>query len=87
MGNELVVKQQDHIIPILQLRITSLEQTSDDYEALSVEEILHHLRRDLAELEAGLEEVREAQLVLAIKQLERRIAELRAQIAALEGAF
>jgi len=86
-GNDLVVKNQDQIIPMLQLRITSLEQTGDDYESFSLEEVLQQLKRELAELEVGLEEAREAQLVIGVKQFERRIAELQAQIAALEGAL
>lgn len=86
-GNALVVKNQDQIIPMLQLRIMSLEQTADDYESLSLEDVLQQLKRELAELAVGLEEVREAQLVLAVKQFERRIAELHAHIAALEGAL
>jgi integrase/recombinase XerD len=86
-GNELVVKNQDQIIPMLQLRITSLEQTGDDYESFSLEEVLQQLKHELAELEVGLEEAREAQLVIGVKQFERRIAELQAQIAALEGAL
>jgi integrase/recombinase XerD len=86
-GNELVVKNQDQIIPMLQLRITSLEQTGEDYESFSLAEVLQQLKRELAELEVGLEEAREAQLVIGLKQFERRMAELQAQIAALEGAL
>ncbi|MGO8950266.1 MAG: tyrosine-type recombinase/integrase [Ktedonobacterales bacterium] len=86
-GNELVVKNQDAIIPMLQLRVTSLEQTDDDYESLSLEGILQHLKSELTELEAGLEEARDAQLVLGVKQFERRIGELQAHIAALEGRY
>ncbi|HEY7417700.1 MAG TPA: tyrosine-type recombinase/integrase, partial [Ktedonobacteraceae bacterium] len=86
-GNELVVKSQDQIIPMLQLRITSLEQTGEDYESFSLEEVLQQLKRELVELEVGLEEAREAHLVIGVKQFERRVAELQAQIAALEEAL
>lgn len=84
-GNQVVVTNQDRIIPLLQLRITNLENTSNTEEALSVEELLSQLRTEAAEMETGLEEAREANLVIALKQLERRVAELKAQIAALEG--
>lgn len=86
-GNEIVAKQQGQIIPLLQLRVSNLEQSGDGDETLSVEGLLQQLKGELAEMEAGLEEAQEAQLVLAVKQFERRIADLHAQIAALEGAL
>jgi hypothetical protein len=86
VGNALVVANQDRILPLLQVRIASLQQPAESEESLSVEELLKELRREAAEVENGLEEAREANLVLAIKVLERRKAELTAQIAALEEA-
>jgi integrase len=83
VGNQIVIEQQDRIIPGLSLRIKSLEdpQTAS---GLSVDELLAGLRFDLAETISGLEEAREAGLPLAAKHLERTIADLKMRIAALE---
>ena len=51
---------------------------------MCVEDVLIRLRADLAEAECGFEEVREAGLHLAAKQLEQVIADLKARIAVLE---
>jgi integrase len=83
IGNQLVVQQQDHIIPNLALRIKSLEESSTD-AAFSVDDLLAQLHCDLTEAESGLEEARAANLVLATKHLERTITELKLRIAALE---
>ena len=83
-GSQVVVANQDRIIPLLQLRVASLENSSSAHESISVQGLLEHLKGELAEMEAGLEEAQEAQLVIAVKHLERQIAELKAQIAALE---
>lgn len=83
VGNQVVIDQQDHLMPLLTVRIKSLETTSMD-GTLCVDEVLAQLRADLAEVESGLEEAREAGLVLAVKHLEREIQEIKARIAALE---
>ncbi len=83
VGNQIVVEQQNRIIPNLALRIKSLEDPHID-GGLSVDELLSQLRSDLAEAESGLEEARTAGLVLAVKHLERTIEELKMRIAALE---
>src|SRR5579871_251484 len=86
-GNQMVVANQDRIIPLLQMRIASLEKASGEDGSLSVDDLLKQLKAELAELEAGLEEAREAQLIIGIKHFEQRIAELKAQIASLERAL
>ena len=83
-GNQIVLAQQDHIIPYLATRIKSLEDTSMD-GPLSVDDVLQQLRTDLAEAESALEEVGAAGFVLAAKHLQRTISELKARICALEG--
>ena len=82
-GNQMVVEQQDRIIPTLALRIKSLEEAPMD-GLLCVDDVLVHLRTDLAEAECGLEEARAAGLVLAARHLERAMTELKMRIAALE---
>ncbi len=52
--------------------------------ALCVDDVLAQLRSDLIEAESGLEEAREAGLVLAARHLERGITEIKARITALE---
>jgi len=84
-GNQIVLAQQDHIIPYLATRIKSLEDRSVD-GSLSVDDVLEQLCTDLAEAESAMEEVRTAGVVLATKHLERMIIELKAKITALEGA-
>jgi integrase len=82
-GNQIVIEQQDRIIPTIALRIKSLEATEMD-GSLCVDDILTQLRTDLAEAECGLEEAQSAGLVLAARHLERAIAEMKMRIAALE---
>ena len=82
-GNQHVIEQQSRILPILAVRIKSLEETPLD-GSLCVEDVLAQLRTDLAEAECGLEEAREAGALLAVKSLEWTITEIKARIAALE---
>ncbi len=82
-GNHIVVQQQEHIIATLAVRIKSLEATEMD-GTLCVDDVLAQLHTDLAEAESGLEEAREAGLLLAAKHLERTITDLKARVAALE---
>jgi integrase len=82
-GNQVVIDQQDRIIPTLALRIKSLEATEID-GSLCVNDVLTQLRTDLAEAECGLEEAQTARLVLAARHLERAIREMKTRIAALE---
>ena len=85
IGNQLVIEQQEHIIPLLAVRIKSLEEPETG-GTLCVGDLLTQLHADLAEAESGLEEAREAGLLLAAKTLEWTITELKARIEALEGA-
>lgn len=82
-GNEVVMQQQDRIIPLLALRIRSLEEPEKD-GAIGVEDLLVQLREDLAEAEGALEEVRHVGLIQAAKFLEQTILDLKEKIAALE---
>jgi len=82
-GNQVVMHQQEHIIPNLALRITNLENAGMD-GSLSIGDMLHQLHTDLTEAEIGLDEAREAGAMLAVKHLERTIIELKERIAALE---
>jgi integrase len=82
-GNQMVLEQQDRIIPTLALRIKSLEDTPMDGQ-LCVDEVLAQQRLDLSEAEWGLEEAQAAGLVLAARHLERTITEMKMRIAALE---
>lgn len=84
-GNQVVVEQQDRIIPPLALRIKSLEATEMD-GSLCVDDVLSQQRLDLAEAECGLEEAQGAGLVLAARHLERAITDMKMRIAALEVA-
>jgi integrase/recombinase XerD len=83
VGNQVVIDQQTRIVTTLAVRIKSLETTEMD-GTLCVDDVLSSLRTDLVEAESGLEEAREARLVLAAKHLERTITEIKARIAALE---
>lgn len=83
VGNQVVIEQQNPIIPLLAVRIKSLEATEMD-GSLCVDDVLAQLRTDQASAESGLEEAREAGLVLAARHLERAITEIKARIAALE---
>src|SRR5438270_7558602 len=84
-ANQIVVSQQDRIIPTLALRIKSLEAT-EMAGSLCVDDVLAQLRTDLTEAECGLEETQAAGLVLAARHLERAITEMKMRIAALEVA-
>ncbi len=83
VGNQVVIEQQDRIIPLLAVRIKSLEEAPMD-GSLCVEDVLAQLRTDLAEAESALEEAREAGLVLAAKHLERIVEEIKTRLTALE---
>lgn len=85
-GNQFVIQNQDRIIPNLALRIAKLENIDMD-TSLSVEELLTQLRRDLQEAKNGLIEAREAGLLVAAKQMELIIADLKAEITALEESL
>jgi integrase len=85
-GNQFVLRNQDRIIPNLALRIAKLEDTHMN-SALSIEELLTQLRTDLLEAESGLVEAREAGLLVAAKQMELIIADLKAEITALEESL
>lgn len=78
-----MLQQQDRIIPLLALRIKSLEAPEAE-GAVSVDDLLLQLREDLAAAESALEEARQAGVVQATKFLEQITAELSAKIAALE---
>ena len=82
-GNPVVVENQDRIIPLLTLRIESLQgaQTAP----LSGGELVNQLRAELVEIEAGLDEAREAGMINVEKYLEQRIEELRDRITGMEG--
>ena len=84
MGNTGVLENQDKIIPLIALRIKSLEETNQN-EVLSLEELLFRLKADLEEAEVGRDEAHEAGLLFSEKFLERNILELRANIAELEN--
>ena len=83
VGNQVVADQQARIVTVLAVRIKSLEATEMD-GSLCVDDVLAQLHTDLAEAESGLEEAREARLMLAVRHLERAITEIKARIAALE---
>lgn len=82
-GNQIVIEQQDRIIPTLALRIKSLEEPFMN-GSLCIDEVFSQLRLDLAEAEVGLEEAQSAGLVLAVRHLERAITDMKMRIAALE---
>ena len=83
LGNQIVIKQQDHIIGALAVRIKSLEAPEMD-GSLCVDDVLAQLRADLLEAECALEEVQAIGLVLPARHLERAITEIKARVAALE---
>lgn len=85
-GNQIVVRNQDHIISTLAVRIAKLEET-DMKGSLSVEELLSQLRIDLIETESALEEAREAGRLVAAKRLELMYVDLKTSITALEGTL
>ena len=85
-GNQFVVQQQEHIIANLALRIHSLEETVMD-GSLCLDDVLTQLRADLTEAESGLEEAKEAGVIVAVKQLERLTDDIKTRIVALEGTI
>jgi len=85
VNNSIVLQNQDKIIPLLSIRINSL-QAQGDNDPLSTDELLSQLRIDLARAEAGQEEAQEAGFIQAVKYLGSRIVELKARIASLEEA-
>lgn len=85
-GNQAVVKNQEHIIPNLALRIAKLEDTSMD-GSLAVSDLLAQLRTDLMEVENELVDAREQNLFLLVRELERIAEDLKAKITALEGSL
>jgi integrase len=82
VGNRLVLEQQDRLLPSLTLRIAALEQP--ERGALTVPDLLTQLRAECTQIETALEESQTAGLIVATKQLERVLANLRATMAALE---
>ena len=85
-GNQFVIRNQDRIIPNLALRIAKLEDMQT-VSSLSIDELLTQLRADLLEAESGLLEAREVGLLVAAKQMELIIADLKAEITALEESL
>jgi hypothetical protein len=82
-GNQFVIQQQEHIIATLAVRVKSLEATEMD-GTLCMDDVLTQLQNDLAEAESGLEEAKEAGLLLVARHLERSLLGIKARIAALE---
>jgi hypothetical protein len=78
-----VLENQARIIPILALRIKSLEDESQDNED-SIEDRVVQLRAELEDAEVGRDEAQEAGLLLTVRYMDRKVAELRARIAELE---
>ncbi len=85
-GNEIVVKNQEHIIPLLALRIAKLEDTSMD-GSLTVVDLLAQLRTDCMEVESEMEGAREQGRLVMVKELERIVEDLRAKITGLEASL
>jgi integrase/recombinase XerD len=85
VNNSIVLQNQNKIIPLLSIRINSLEAEGVN-DPFSIDELLSQLRIDLAEAEAGREEAQEAGFIRAVKYLEHRVAELKVRIAGLEEA-
>jgi len=86
LGNQVVVKNQEHIIPNLALRIEKLEDTSMD-GSLTVSDLLTQLRADCLEVETELVEAHEQGRFVLARALERIIEDLKAKITALEGSL
>ncbi len=82
-GNSMVMENQDRLIPILAVRVKSLEDASTG-SSPSVDELIGQLQEDLATSEIGRDEAHEAGLLFTEKRIEQRISDLRARIAALE---
>ncbi len=79
-NNQTVVANLEHIHPSVQLRIAALDDSGPAGLADRADD-LNRLRA-----EAALAEAREARLMLAARQLEGRVADLRARIAVVEEA-
>jgi integrase/recombinase XerD len=86
LGNQIVVKNQEHIIPLLALRIAKLEDTSMD-GSLTVVDLLAELRTDCMEMESEMEEAREQGRLVVAKELESIVEDLKAKIIALEASL
>lgn len=86
VGNPVVLENQARIIPILALRIKSLEDESQDNE-VSIEDLIVQLRRELEEAEVGRDEAQEAGRLFTVRRIDRRIGELRARMAELEEVW
>jgi integrase/recombinase XerD len=86
LGNQIVVKNQEHIIPLLALRIAKLEDTSMD-GSLTVVDLLAELRTDCMEVESEMEEAREQGRLVVAKELEPIVEDLKAKIRALEASL
>jgi integrase len=82
-GNQMVVNNQERIIPILALRIARLERT-DSESSLSLLELISQLQANLVDAESALEEAQGSGLLVAEKCLKRIVADLKANITALE---
>ena len=85
-GNQIVVKNQEHIIPLLALRIAKLEDTSMD-GSLTVVDLLTQLRTECKEVESEMEEARAQGRLVVAKELERIVEDLKAKIIALEASL
>ncbi len=81
-GNEVVLSNQDRIVPNLEVRIAALEAPSG--EPPTVPALVDALRIELAEVGAALDEAHGAGLVLSAKQLERSVLDLRNRLRGLE---
>ena len=86
LDNQIVVKNQDRIIPNLALRITKLEDTNMD-GSLSVNDLLAQLQTDLLEVKSELGDAREQGRFLVARQLEHIVEDLKEKITALEGSL
>ncbi len=84
-NNQTVVANLEHIHPSVQLRIAALEDSGPVGPADRADE-LNRLRAEALDAEAALAEAREARLMMAARQLEGRVADLRARIAVVEEA-
>ena len=85
-GNEIVVKNQERIIPNLALRIAKLEDTSMD-SSLSGNDLLTELRADCAEAERELVEAHEQGRLVMAEQLGWIVEDLKVKITALEESL
>jgi len=83
-GNQVVVENQEAIIPNIERRIAALE--SDDGTQLAEDDVLVQYRAELIETEAALEEADRTKSILLAKRLWQDVDVLRGKVAALEGA-